>query len=432
MMKTNEIYNVKITDMSNLGYGICRIDGKVVFVSGAVDGDECSVKITKAGRDFSQGEAVEISAPSPHRKSSDCDVCGKCGGCNYRNISYAHELELKKRYIEGIFRKNKLDIPVSDVVNDGNTDHWRSKVIYSVGNNGEMGFNAQKSHDIVPNRICLLESQNIAPISAFLRTYFAEKGNCGVKNVCIRSGDASGEVMVCFVTQNDTFDVSNELVDELTSRFTSIVSIIHNVKADSDGLSFGEKSRILYGKDCISDILCGLRFDISLNSFYQINHSMTERLYRHASALADMKSGEKLVDLFCGIGTIGLHFADRFPKIELSGIEIVPSAVENAKANALVNGIENARFICGDATSSALDRADVVVVDPPRRGLTAALIERICASSPSRVIYISCGPDTLARDLVVFKNYGYTADCVTPFDLFPRTGHCECCVMLTK
>ncbi len=431
-MKINELYNVKISDMSNLGYGICRIDGKVVFVSGAVDGDECSVRITKAGRDFSQGEAVEISVPSPYRKSSDCDVCDKCGGCNYRNISYAHELELKKRYIEGIFRKNKLDIPVSDIVHDGNVDHWRSKVIYSIDANGQMGFNAQKSHDIVPNNCCLLESLNIAPVSTYLREFFAQKGNSGVKSVCIRTSESSGEVMVCFVTKTSRFDAGDTLARELSDRFSSVVSVIQNVNPDFDGLTFCEKSILLFGKDHITDTLCNLRFDISLNSFYQINHSMTERLYRHASALADMKSGETLVDLFCGIGTIGLHFADRFPGIDLHGIEIVPSAVENAKANAQTNGIENASFICGDATSSALDRADVVVVDPPRRGLTAALIERICDISPYRIIYISCGPDTLARDLRVFYEKGYRADGVTPFDLFPRTGHCECCVMLTK
>jgi 23S rRNA (uracil1939-C5)-methyltransferase len=309
-----------------------------------------------------------------------------------------------------------------------------------VGEGLTVGFYAPRSHEIIPCSDCALQKPIFTPIIATLqellrkagiKPYREEDGSGLVRHLFLRAS-ASGEVMVTLVTTSKSFPKAKEIAEKLRTAHPEVVSVVRNYNDVRSNVILGDRCETLSGADVLTDNLCGLTFNLSPLSFYQVNHDMAEVLYKKAAELAELQAGDRIADLFCGAGTIGLSVAAMYPDIKLVGVEIIPEAVENAKENAKLNNIENATFVCGDANAAELAGADVIFVDPPRKGCEESLVKEIAELAPRKVVYISCNPDTLARDVARFIEVGYQPGVVYPVDLFPRTGHCEAVVSLKR
>ena len=454
MLQKNQTYTVKITDLNNLGFGVAKIDGISVFVADTVTGDEAEIKIIKTAKTYAVGILLQLITPSPIRcdEAEVCPVTRRCGGCVYQRVSYDKELELKKQYVTFAMKKaGAFPIHVNDVLSTGQVSGYRNKAQYPVGHetvDGKehtvIGFYAAKSHTIIPADRCSLQPESFSDIVAFTADFcdrynisaYDEKTETGLlRHLYLRMGAATGQIMVCLVLNGEVFPHADTFCEALTTRFPAVVSIQININRKATNVILGEDCRVLWGTSYIEDILCGRTFRISPLSFYQVNHDGAELLYNTAKDLLQLQPGESLLDLYCGIGTIGMSLAD--DDTPLVGIEIVPQAIENAKENARRNGMTNAQFFCGDASdagkilSDCGIRADAVVVDPPRKGLTPEVIAYLAELNPSRIVYISCDADTLARDIVRFREAGYDTDTVQPVDMFSRTGHVECVTKFT-
>ena len=452
-MKKNEIITLVITDLNNLGCGVGRYepDGRVVFVKGAVTGDTVRAKIIKVNGSFCVARLEEVLTPSPYRTETDtCAAPLACGGCVYRHITYEHELDLKREYVRHAFIKAGLaDVEVLPVLSTGKITGYRNKAQYPVmqtKNGIKAGFFAAKSHNIIPADACAIQSGRFAPIVRFVCEFaetnhwsvYDEKSGRGLlRHIYLRVGEVTGQIMVCLVINGDTVPNSDALIRELTAAFPSVVSILLNRNCENTNVVLGKDFVTLYGKNYIEDELCGLRFRISADSFYQVNRDGAELLYGKAAELAALRGDELLMDLYCGTGTIGLSMSKNVGK--LIGVEIVPAAVECAKENAERNGVRNAEFFCGDASSKETilsctggKTPDVVIIDPPRKGSTKELVECLSALDVKKIVYVSCNPDTLARDCAWFVEANYQIGDVQPVDLFPRTGHVESVVCLTR
>lgn len=443
-----------VTDLNNLGCGVAHApDGRTVFVAGTVAGDTARVLIIKVNATFAVGKLLEIVTPSPDREEGFCDAPATCGGCVYRTLTYARELELKREYVQHAFRKAGVEIEVEPVRSTGETRGYRNKAEYPIaeGKNGLYGgFYAQKTHRVVPADGCSLQP---AVFGAILRESCRFFGERGVKpydeesgkglwrHLYLRRGAASGELMVCPVINGDRLPDEAGYVAMLREKFPEVSSVLVNINRKRTNVVLGEEYRTLYGKPYMEDQLCGLTFRIAPASFYQVNHDAAELLYRLAAERAGLRGEGLLLDLYCGAGTIGLSMLGDAG--ELIGIEIVPAAVECAKHNAAANGVKNAAFYCGDAAcaESLLANAErergilspaAVVLDPPRKGCDKGLLDFLAAREVPRIVYISCNPDTLARDTAHLISLGYTPDRATPVDLFPRTGHVECVVRFDR
>ncbi len=458
-MKKNELITLQIEEINNLGCGVAHLKnpdgsaGQVVFVRDAVTGDEVEARVIKVNKSYLVAKLERLLSPSPWRCMPDCTARG-CGGCVYRHIDYAHECEIKRAYVENAFRKAGLsDVSVEPVRHTGELTGYRNKAQYPVqnGKSGmEVGFFATGTHRIVPAADCRLQPPIFAEITAFLcdfadkngiRAYEEETGKGLLRHLYLRLGAATGEIMVCLVINGDRLPKEEILAKALMARFPSVVSVMVNVNRENTNVVLGQVFRCLAGRDWIEDRLCGLSFRISAGAFYQVNHNACELLYGIAKEKADLHGDETLLDLYCGIGTIGLSMADSAGRV--IGIEIVEEAVRRAAENAERNGIKKAAFYCGDASDAkalltsaeaaegALDpKNTTVILDPPRKGSTPELIGYLSERGFDRVVYISCNPDTLARDCAVFRSLGYTVGTVTPVDLFPRTGHVESICLL--
>ncbi len=454
-IKKNDIVRLTISEINNLGCGVGRIEsgereGTVVFVLGAVPEDVVDAKIIKVNSSYLVARTDKIISPSPHREEDTfCSARLSCGGCVYRNVSYEYEKEIKRSYVKTAFKKAGIeDIEIEPVLSVGKEKHYRNKAQYPLrsGKNGiEAGFYAAKTHNIIPSECCMIQNEKFTEIVKFfcdyadklgLSVYNEESGRGLLRHLYLRIAEATGEIMVCVVINAEGFDGSDKLADALCERFPEIVSVMLNVNKKNTNVVLGERFILCRGRDYIEDLLCGKRFRITPAAFYQVNHGGAELLYTKAAELAALSGEETLVDLYCGTGTIGLSMSDKVKN--LIGVEIVPSAVECAKINAELNGVKNAEFYCGDATKTeeilkgrSLS-ADVVVIDPPRKGTTEELIEYLNKLNVPKVVYVSCDPDTLARDVAVFRRYGYDTDRVYPVDMFPRTGHVESVVCLKR
>ncbi len=461
--KKNEIVELSITDINNLGCGVGRVRGVVTFVSGAVTGDELLVRIIKVASDYNVGKIEKIIKASPHRTEPGCSAAKRCGGCVYRYVTYEHELELKRGRVIAAMKKAGLDnINVGQVLHTGELDGYRNKAQYPVGSvrfgkgsdtvyKTAIGFYAEKSHDIIPcvfeDDSCRLQPEIFGEIADFVRVWmdenklaaYNEETEDGVmRHLYLRRSETTGEVMLCFVV-NERSDKIKALTKAVCERFADIASVFENVNSKNTNVVLGREYHLLYGKEMLTDKLCGRTFEISPQSFWQVNRKGAEMLYRKAAELADIKAGERVLDLFCGIGTVGMSVCT--PDVKLYGIEIVPQAVENARKNAARNGFENAEFVCADAadpldfdkhlTHIAEGGLDAVILDPPRKGCSPELLEKLRAIVPKRIVYISCNPDTLARDIALLDG-AYKCDAVTPVDMFPRTGHCEAVCLLKR
>ena len=454
-LKLGESVTLDITDINNLGCGVARHGGLVVFVKGGVSGDKLSAKVIKINKSFAVAKLESIIAPSPFREDSDtaCQEKLACGGCVWRGVSYAHELEMKKNYVRSTFLKAGLpDAEVTDVLCTGKIYRYRNKAQYPVcklKSGVAAGFYATKTHNIIPIDDCKIQNEAFAPIvSAVCRfadeygisVYNEESGKGLLRHIYLRSGDKSGEIMLCLVLTADKLPHEDEFVAKIAHNFPAIASIVINKNSENTNVVLGKKYRCIYGKPYIEDVLCGLKFKIAPEAFYQVNHDGAELLYGKAAELAEF-DGEDVIDLYCGTGTIGLSMAHRASRV--LGIDIVEGAVACAKDNAKANGIKNSFFDCTDAGVPQNIRkcaekhgfslsSATVIMDPPRKGSTPELIDFLAKENTRKIVYISCNPDTLARDAAQFTSLGYKMSAITPVNMFPRTGHVESVVCFTR
>ncbi len=448
-MNKNDVIILDIIDMNNLGAGVGKIDGAVVFVGGAVTGDRVECKIIKVTKNYYVARLIKIIEKSPNRaEESFCTAPASCGGCVYRNLTRNSELSMKQAYLEGLFKKAGLpDINILPVMAVSPRGKYRNKAQYPVRATKDglrAGFFANKTHLIVSSAHCALEPDIFGDIVTSIcdfatkngiTAYDEESGRGILRHIYLRRGEISGEIMLCLVINADKWPESEKLIDYVKANCPEITTLLININKKNTNVILGKEYINLFGKGYIEDTLCGLKFRISPESFWQVNRQGAEALYNKARELADLQGDENLLDLYCGTGTIGLSMAKYVKSV--TGVEIVEGAVENAKVNATINGIENAEFYCADASKTeniipADKKYDVVILDPPRKGTTEELISYIAKRDIERVVYISCGPDTLARDIVTFRKYGYECGDVQPVDMFPVTGHVECVVYLTR
>ncbi len=450
-LRKNDIINLNITAMSSEGVGIGRTqDGLAVFVPMSAVGDELIVKILKVKKTLAYGKIEEIITPSPDRITPECNAFRLCGGCVYSHISYEAELQSKeKRVSDAISRIGGIDTKINPIVGAENPCRYRNKAQIPVGLSSDgkvaMGFFSRHSHRIVDSMDCMLQPEIFLTASKILRDFIEEKNisvydeqtHTGlIRHLYLRYGEATDELMVCIVVNGDKIPCESELADRFTRTLPAVKSIIINSNKEKTNVIVGKKFRTIYGEDYISDELCGLKFLLSPQSFYQVNRTQAQRLYGIAKDYANLQGDETLIDLYCGTGTIGLSMSKACK--ELIGVEIVPKAIEDAKKNAKLNGVENARFICADAKDAATQlesegvKPDVIILDPPRKGCDAELIRTVVSMSPSRVVYVSCDPATLARDLKLFAELGYITQEVTPVDMFSRTAHVESVALLSR
>lgn len=450
-IRKGSVLRLSVTDLNNLGAGVARAeDGRVVFVRGAVSGDEITAEIIKVTRDFLVGRLLSMETPSPHREEGFCGAPNACGGCVYRHVTYAHELELKREYVTHAFRKAGLpDVTVLPVRSTGKTEGYRNKAQYPVAKTKEgirAGFYAAKSHHLIAAEDCRIQNEAFSAIvkevcafaeQAGWTIYDEETGTGLLRHIYLRIGEKTGQILLCLVVNGDRLPNSEDFVIAMREESPAISGILLNINKEKTNVVLGKRNVLLWGRDFMEDELCGLRFRVSPDSFYQVNRDGAELLYGLAAKEAELCGNEVLMDLYCGTGTIGLSMAKKVKR--LSGVEIVPAAVECARENARRNGIDNAEFFCDDAGSAEVilraaggTRPDVVILDPPRKGSTRELVRTLSSLGVPKVVYVSCDPDTLARDCRWFSVEGYEIGQVQPVDMFPRTGHVESVVLLTK
>lgn len=453
-LQKNQLLTLRIERLSNDGSGVAHSsEGEAVFVPGTAPGDEAQVRIVKDCGRYAFGILDRLLTPSPDRVPVDCAVAGPCGGCSLRHLDYAAELRAKQESVADAFRRiGGLDVPVLDALPSPEVDRYRNKVQFPVGRDKDgapcIGFYAGRTHRIVPCPDCKLQPGVLNDIGNTLCAFFAahgiqpydeERGKGLVRHIFLRRGAHSGQIMVCLVCTRPKLPHSDELVALLREKFRDIATILINVNAKKTNVILGEESVTLYGPGCIEDTLCGVPVRLGPLSFYQVNTLAAERLYGVAAEYAQLEPDDVLLDLYCGMGTIGLSMANHCR--ELIGVEIIPEAIDSAKANAARMGdavAAKSRFFCADAGEAAARlaaeglRPDVIMLDPPRKGCDETTLSAVAQMSPRRVVYVSCNPSTAARDAAWLGQHGYRAEKVQPVDLFPRTKHVECVIALSK
>ena len=453
-LQKNQILTLRIERLSSDGSGVAHsADGEAVFVPGTAPGDEARVRIVKDCGRYAFGILDELLTPSPDRIPVDCPVAGPCGGCSLRHLDYAAELRAKQESVLDAFRRiGGLEVPVLDILPSPDVDRYRNKVQFPVGidKNGVpcIGFYAGRTHRIVPCPDCKLQPSVLNEIGNALCAFFAQQvirpydeqsGKGLVRHIFLRRGAHSGQIMVCLVCTRAKLPHAEQLCTALRGQFPAISTILLNVNAKNTNVILGSENHILYGPGYIEDTLCGVPVRLGPLSFYQVNTLAAERLYGVAAQYAQLTPDDTLLDLYCGMGTIGLSMAGQCR--ELIGVEIVPEAIESAKANAARMGeavAAKSRFFCADAGQAATQLAaeglhpDIVMLDPPRKGCDEATLSAVVRMAPRRVVYVSCNPATAARDAAWLEQNGYHAEKVQPVDLFPRTKHCECVIALSK
>lgn len=449
MFKKNDVISLTIDDISSEGNGVGHLDGVAVFVPASADGDLLRVRIVKVFPSYCYGKIEEIITPSLHRINDGCSVYQQCGGCSLRHISYEHETAVKNGWaVQNMRRIGGLSPEVLPPIPSPQSAHYRNKAIYPVrmaDGKLQIGFYAKRSHRVVDCSACLLHPPEFKVLLDAVREYlirfsvpiYDEDRHAGlVRSIFLRRGEMTSEWMVCLIINGDSVPEEAAFCEMIRTAFPPVTSIVLNYNREKTNVLTGPDCRTLWGNARISDQIGGLRFQISPLSFFQVNRAGAERLYETAAEFAELTGRETVLDLYCGAGTIGLSLAAKAR--EVIGAEIITSAVENARENARINGISNARFLCADAVKAAQQlyaeniHPDVVVVDPPRKGLSLALIETVTELSPSRVVMVSCNSATAARDAKRFAELGYCCKKMRAVDLFPRTAHVETVVLLSK
>ena len=441
----NQEHTVTIEGYGEGGMGVARIDGRVVFVHGALRGEKCRVLILKTLKSVAFAKVLEVLEPSSERITPDCPYFPRCGGCTYRHIRYEEELRLKKQRVQdNLSRIGGSDVTVEEILGAQDTLRYRNKAQYPVSKDGAVGFYRARTHEVIECEHCLLVKPEADAAAEALREYmqscrvagYDEKTGRGlVRHLYIRS-NAAGESLVCVLVNGDKLPKEDRLVTLLRDACPKCTGIVLGTNTKKGNVILGDRYRTLWGSDRLEDTLCGKTFRLSVPSFYQVNRVQAERLYAKAIEFAGLTGQETVLDLYCGAGTITLALSDHAKKV--LGAEIVPEAIDDARENAARNGVKNVEFFCGDASDVAKKlarenlRPDVITVDPPRKGLAADVVESIAEMQPQRVVYVSCDSATMARDVKRLADLGYTAQRACAVDMFPRADHVETVVLLSK
>ena len=448
MLMKNQIYEATVTDYTAEGQGVAHVEGCAVFLPNAIAGERVRLRIEKAQKTWAAGKIVEILEKSPHRRNRECPVAKLCGGCDFWHMDYEEETRLKagrvKTCLNRLGGEALTEVPILAAPD---CHGYRNKAQYPVAQKkgrAYAGFFRAGTHDVVENRRCLIlppETDAVKDtvmdyVNQFRVSVYDEASHTGLlRHIYVRRGAVSKQILVCLVCNGERLPKVEALLTRLQTipGFTTLVLSVNTKKGNA---VLGDKFITLHGPGYIEDTLCGLSFRLSPRSFYQVNHHQAQRLYETAIEKAQITKNDTVLDLYCGVGTITLAMASAAGKV--IGVEVIPQAVEDAKDNARRNGIENVEFFCGDAGQAALElerngvRPDVVVVDPPRKGLNADTIEALSRMTPRRIVYVSCDPATLARDVALLKQRGYALQSATAADLFPRCAHVETVVLLSK
>ena len=448
MLIKNEIYEAQIVDYTSDGQGIAKIEGCAVFVPNGICGEKCTIRVEKIGKTWAAGKIVEILERSPHRINRECPVAKLCGGCDFWHMDYEEETRLKaervRQCLNRIGGETLQELPILAAP----TCHgYRNKAQYPVASRGGRayaGFFRAGTHCVVENSRCRILPEETDIIKDIVIDYvnrnhisaYDEGQHTGLlRHIYVRRGAVSGQILVCLVVNGRALPKISQLIDRL-KQVSGFTSLVLNVNTKKGNTILGPENILLYGPGYIEDTLCGLHFRLSPHSFYQVNHHQAQRLYEAAIAQAKITKQDTVLDLYCGAGTITLCMAKAAGFVY--GVEVVPQAVADAKDNARRNGVENVEFFCGDAGEAALALeqqgvgVDVVVVDPPRKGLNADAIEALDRFHPRRIVYVSCDPATLARDVALLKERGFVLKNAMAADLFPRCSHVESIVCLVK
>ena len=448
MLNKNEIYEAVICDYTAEGQGVAKIEGCAVFVPNAIAGETCRVRIEKVGKTWAAGKIVEILEKSPHRVQRECPISASCGGCDFWHMDYEEECRLKaervRQALNRIGGESLEDIPLlaAPICYD-----YRNKAQYPVASKkgkAYAGFFRAGTHQVVENDRCRILPEETDRVKEIVIDYvnqnkvstYDEATQKGLlRHIYVRRGAVSGQILVCLVVNGRKLPKADALIERLKTveGFTTLVLAVNTRPGNA---ILGDEFITLYGPGYIEDTLCGLNFRLSPRSFYQVNHHQAQRLYEAAISQAEITKEDLVLDLYCGVGTITLAMAKAAGKV--IGVEVVERAVQDAKDNAGRNGIENAEFFCGDAGKAALAleeqgiKPDVIVVDPPRKGLNGDTIEALHRMAPRRIVYVSCDPATLARDVALLKERGYVLKNAMAADLFPRCAHVESIVTMIK
>ena len=443
----NEIYEATVCDYTAEGQGIAKIDGCVVFIPNAIAGETVRVRIEKAQKTWAAGKIVEILEKSPHRISRECPQAKLCGGCDFWHMDYEEETRLKAdRVLQALCRIGGEALPDMPILSAPTCKYYRNKAQYPVAQQkgrAFAGFFKAGTHQVIENDRCLILPEEMDLVKALVIDHwnkyrisvYDETAHKGLlRHIYVRRGAVSRQVLVCLAVNGAAVPHADELIERLKA-VPGFATLVLSVNTKKGNTVLGDQEKLLYGPGYIEDTLCGLTFRLSPRSFYQVNHHQAQRLYEAAIAQAEITKNDLVLDLYCGVGTITLCMAKAAGRV--IGVEVVEQAVIDAKENAKRNGIENAEFFCGDAGKAALAleergiKPDVVVVDPPRKGLNADTIEALHRMQPRRIVYVSCDPATLARDVALLKEKGYALKSAQAADLFPRCSHVESIVCLT-
>ncbi|MFD2216779.1 23S rRNA (uracil(1939)-C(5))-methyltransferase RlmD [Metabacillus endolithicus] len=446
----NEYYEVTFEDLTHEGAGVAKVEGFPIFVENALPDERAKIKVIKVNKGFAIGRLIELQEQSEKRIDAPCPIYSQCGGCQLQHLSYEGQLDFKRKQVEQVLaRIGKLDVNkvnVHPTLGMENPWNYRNKAQVPVGEReGGLvaGFYQKRSHDIIDMERCLIQqAENDDVVQAVkticerygIRAYNEEKHKGWLRHIMVRYGLVTKEIMVVFVTRTADFPHKNEVITEITNQLPQVKSIVQNINNKKTNVIFGDETNVLWGEEYIYDKIGDVKFAISARSFYQVNPEQTKVLYEKALEYAELTGEESVIDAYCGIGTISLFLAQKAKNV--FGVEIVPEAIEDAKRNAELNGIANAEFAVGEAEVVIPEwykqgnQADVIVVDPPRKGCDEALLKTILDMKPKKVVYVSCNPGTLARDLQVLELGGYKTVEVQPVDMFPHTTHVECVTQL--
>ncbi|MDX7985332.1 23S rRNA (uracil(1939)-C(5))-methyltransferase RlmD [Bacillus velezensis] len=449
-IEKNEYYDVTFEDLTHEGAGVAKVQGFPIFVPNALPEEKAQIKVTRVKKGFAFGRLIELKEESPHRTDAPCPIYKQCGGCQLQHMTYEGQLLFKQKQVKDVLERiGKLDL--SKVIVHptlGMEDPWnyRNKAQVPVGEReGGLvaGFYQQRSHDIIDMSACLIQqSKNDEAVQAVkdictsygVKAYNEERHKGWLRHIMVRYGVVTGEMMIVFITRTSDFPHKAKIIEDITTQFPHVKSIVQNINSNKTNVIFGNETNVIWGEEYIYDLIGDVKFAISARSFYQVNPEQTKVLYDKALEYAELQGEENVIDAYCGIGTISLFLAKQAKKVY--GVEIVPEAIEDAKRNAELNGITNAEFAVGEAETVIPKwyeegiTADTLVVDPPRKGCDEALLRTIIDMKPKRVVYVSCNPGTLARDLRVLEDGGYQTLEVQPVDMFPHTNHVECVAVL--
>ena len=449
-VEKNQEYIIDIIDETNEGMGVGKIEGYTVFVDGALLGEKVRIKIVKVLTSYSYGKLLEVIEKSPYRTQPQCPMIKRCGGCQLQHIDYEGQLQYKTRIVKNALERigRLKDILIHDTIGMKEPWYYRNKAQFPVQEkDGKLliGFFAPRTHEVVNIDKCLIQDKVSDEVLKILRNFITKHDisiydeNTGkglIRHIMIRKGYKTGEVMVCIIINGERISYQDELVDTLKKNIDGLKTVVLNVNKKMTNVIMGEKNKVLYGEGYIYDYIGDFKFKISPLSFFQVNPVQTEVLYNKALEYANLTGEETVIDAYCGIGTISLFMSQKAKYVY--GVEVVGQAIEDARENARINGVTNVEFILGESETVIPKlyeqgiKADVIVVDPPRKGCDEKLLETIINMAPKRMVYVSCNPATLARDLKYMVSNGYEVKEVQPVDQFPQTVHVECVALLIR